>query len=87
MVIGADGLHSWVARVVRPERYYDKPQLLCGYYTYWSGLPMHGRFEGTVALRRRASSPPPQCERTPLKDLGNRDKPDIEGPCCAHLDQ
>ncbi len=45
VVIGADGLHSLVARAVRPEQYHDKPQLQSSYYTYWSGLPMHGRFE------------------------------------------
>jgi flavin-dependent dehydrogenase len=45
VVVGADGLHSLVARTVRPEQYREKPQLLCGYYAYWSGLPMDGRFE------------------------------------------
>ena len=45
VIIGADGLRSVVARAVRPEQYHEKPQLLCGYYTYWSGLPMRGRFE------------------------------------------
>jgi 2-polyprenyl-6-methoxyphenol hydroxylase-like FAD-dependent oxidoreductase len=45
VVVGADGLHSLVARTVTPESYNEKPALLCGYYTYWSGLPMHGRFE------------------------------------------
>ncbi|MGY1681067.1 NAD(P)/FAD-dependent oxidoreductase [Geodermatophilus sp. SYSU D01176] len=45
VVVGADGLHSLVARAVRPEQYRDQPPLLCGYYTYWSGLPMDGRFE------------------------------------------
>ena len=45
VVIGADGLHSVVARAVGPEQYNDKPSLLAGYYTYWSGLPMNGRFE------------------------------------------
>jgi len=45
VVVGADGLHSLVARTVRPERYHEKPRLLCGYYAYWSGLPMDGRFE------------------------------------------
>jgi len=39
VVVGADGLHSLVARAVRPEQYHEKPQLLCGYYAYWSGLP------------------------------------------------
>ncbi|MGY1684624.1 NAD(P)/FAD-dependent oxidoreductase [Geodermatophilus sp. SYSU D00867] len=45
VVVGADGLHSLVARVVRPEQYREHPPLLCGYYAYWSGLPMHGRWE------------------------------------------
>jgi flavin-dependent dehydrogenase len=45
VVVGADGLHSVVARAAAPEQYHEKPQLLCGYYAYWSGLPMDGRFE------------------------------------------
>ena len=45
VVIGADGRHSLVARAVTPEQYHEKPQLLVGYYSYWSGLPMDGRFE------------------------------------------
>lgn len=43
VVIGADGLRSFVAEAVRPEQYDEKPPLCVGYYTYWSGLPMHGR--------------------------------------------
>jgi 2-polyprenyl-6-methoxyphenol hydroxylase-like FAD-dependent oxidoreductase len=45
VVVGADGRHSIVARSVRPHQYNDKPQLQAGYYTYWSGLPVEGRFE------------------------------------------
>ena len=45
VVIGADGRHSVVARDVKPEQYNEKPPLLTGYYSYWSGVPMHGRFE------------------------------------------
>jgi flavin-dependent dehydrogenase len=52
IVIGADGLRSTVARAVRPEQYNDKPQLLAAYYTYWSGLPMNGRFETYVRPKR-----------------------------------
>jgi 2-polyprenyl-6-methoxyphenol hydroxylase-like FAD-dependent oxidoreductase len=48
VVVGADGRHSLVARAVEPEQYHEKPRLLCGYYTYWSGLPMDGRFETWV---------------------------------------
>lgn len=47
VVIGADGRNSLVARAVRPEQYNEKPQLLWGYYTYFSGVPSGG-FE-TVA--------------------------------------
>ena len=52
MVIGADGLHSAVAAAVRPPHYHDKPPLLCGYYAYWSGLPMAGRFENYIRPHR-----------------------------------
>jgi len=45
VVVGADGLHSVVARDVVPEEYNAKPPLQSAYYTYWSGLPMDGRFE------------------------------------------
>jgi 2-polyprenyl-6-methoxyphenol hydroxylase-like FAD-dependent oxidoreductase len=45
VVVGADGLHSTVASLVRPEQYNEKPKLQVSYYTYWSGLPTDGRFE------------------------------------------
>ncbi len=45
VVIGADGRHSLVARAARPDEYNQKPQLMAAYYSYWSGLPMNGRFE------------------------------------------
>jgi flavin-dependent dehydrogenase len=45
VVVGADGFRSLVASSVRVDQYHEKPRLLCGYYTYWSGLPMAGRFE------------------------------------------
>jgi 2-polyprenyl-6-methoxyphenol hydroxylase-like FAD-dependent oxidoreductase len=45
IVVGADGLHSLVARTVGPEQYHTKPALEASYYTYWSRLPMDGCFE------------------------------------------
>jgi 2-polyprenyl-6-methoxyphenol hydroxylase-like FAD-dependent oxidoreductase len=45
VVVGADGRRSLVAQVVRPESYRERPPLLAAYYTYFSGLPMDGRFE------------------------------------------
>jgi flavin-dependent dehydrogenase len=45
VVVGADGLYSRVAQAVHPAQYNEKPPLLCGYYTYWSNLPMDDRLE------------------------------------------
>jgi flavin-dependent dehydrogenase len=42
IVIGADGIHSIVARHVEPPSYNTKPTLACAYYTYWSGVPLAG---------------------------------------------
>ncbi|MGH8666832.1 MAG: NAD(P)/FAD-dependent oxidoreductase [Burkholderiales bacterium] len=52
VVVGADGRRSFVAKAVRPEHYDEKPPLLGAYYTYWSGLPMDGRFENYVRDKR-----------------------------------
>ena len=52
IVIGADGRNSIVADAVRAERYDERPALLAIYYAYWSGLPMHGRFETYIRPRR-----------------------------------
>jgi 2-polyprenyl-6-methoxyphenol hydroxylase-like FAD-dependent oxidoreductase len=38
IVIGADGLHSKVADAVKAERYYDKPTLQFGYFSFFSGV-------------------------------------------------
>ena len=40
MVIGADGLHSRVARAVQAPTSSEKPTFNCAYYTYWSGVPI-----------------------------------------------
>jgi len=45
VVVGADGWHSLVVKAVQPERYAEKPPLLAAYYSYWSDLPVDGRFE------------------------------------------
>ena len=52
VVIGADGLRSAVAEAVRADRYDEKPILLAAYYSYWSGLPMDGRFETYIRDKR-----------------------------------
>jgi 2-polyprenyl-6-methoxyphenol hydroxylase-like FAD-dependent oxidoreductase len=58
VVVGADGRHSLVAGAVQAAQYDEKPPLLCGYYSYWSGLPMEGRFETYIRpLRGFAAAP------------------------------
>jgi 2-polyprenyl-6-methoxyphenol hydroxylase-like FAD-dependent oxidoreductase len=52
IVVGADGRNSLVAETVRPEKYNERPPLLAPYYTYWSGLPMSGRFETYIRPNR-----------------------------------
>ena len=42
MVIGADGIHSLVARQVGAPTYNTKPTHICAYYSYWSGVPLDG---------------------------------------------
>ncbi|MEU8525547.1 MULTISPECIES: NAD(P)/FAD-dependent oxidoreductase [Streptomyces] len=45
ITVGADGLHSSVAKATGAAGYTEKPKINAYYYTYWSGLPLHGRFE------------------------------------------
>lgn len=40
IVVGADGLHSLVARGVAAPAYHEQPPLTCFYYSYWSGVPL-----------------------------------------------
>jgi flavin-dependent dehydrogenase len=42
IVIGADGVHSLVARQVEAPIYNARPTFQCGYYSYWSGVPLDG---------------------------------------------
>jgi 2-polyprenyl-6-methoxyphenol hydroxylase-like FAD-dependent oxidoreductase len=52
LVIGADGRNSIVAETVQAPRYDERAPLLAIYYAYWSGLPMHGRFETYIRHKR-----------------------------------
>jgi 2-polyprenyl-6-methoxyphenol hydroxylase-like FAD-dependent oxidoreductase len=58
VVVGADGRHSLVARTVRPNEYHQKPPLAGCYYTYYSGLPMDGRFEVYIRPNRGVAAVP-----------------------------
>ncbi len=91
VVIGADGRHSTVAKTVGAEQYNDKPQLLCGYYAYWSGLPMNGRWETYVRPDRGFAAWPTNDGLTllvggwPYAELA-ANKQDIEGNFLKMLD-
>ena len=84
VVVGADGRHSVVAEAVRPEQYDEKPPLLAGYYTYWSGLPMEGRFEQYIRENRGFAAVPTHDDLTlviagwPYAEFAENKK-DIEG--------
>jgi 2-polyprenyl-6-methoxyphenol hydroxylase-like FAD-dependent oxidoreductase len=84
IVIGADGRHSFVAEAVRAEQYDEKPPLLAAYYSYWSGLPMGGRFEQYARDRRGLAVAPTNDGLTmviagrPYAEFANFKK-DIEG--------
>jgi 2-polyprenyl-6-methoxyphenol hydroxylase-like FAD-dependent oxidoreductase len=58
VVVGADGRHSLVARAVRPEQYNERPALQAGYYSYWSDLPVDGRFETFILPGRGFAAAP-----------------------------
>ncbi|MGH8249683.1 MAG: NAD(P)/FAD-dependent oxidoreductase [Steroidobacteraceae bacterium] len=84
LVVGADGWRSIVAEAVQPERYDEKPPLLAGYYSYWSGLPMSGRFETYIRESRGFGVAPTHDELTmvivgwPYAEFA-ANKKDIEG--------
>jgi 2-polyprenyl-6-methoxyphenol hydroxylase-like FAD-dependent oxidoreductase len=84
VVIGADGRHSLVAQAVHPRQYHEKPPLLAGYYAYWSGLPMKGRFETYVRPSRGMAAWPTNDDLTvviagwPYAEF-DANKKDIEG--------
>ena len=42
IVIGADGMHSLVAKAVQAPEYNTRPSLSFGYYNYWSNVPLTG---------------------------------------------
>ena len=58
VIVGADGRYSLMAEAVRPEQYNEKPPLLAAYYTYWSDLPMEGRFETYIRPHRGFAAAP-----------------------------
>jgi 2-polyprenyl-6-methoxyphenol hydroxylase-like FAD-dependent oxidoreductase len=92
VVVGADGLRSLVARTVQAEPYNEKPPLLAAYYTYFSGLPMDGRFIDWTLPSRGMAAWPTNDDLTlviagwPFAEFDARRK-DVEGSYLAVVDQ
>jgi flavin-dependent dehydrogenase len=91
VVIGADGRYSFVADAVGAEEYNQKSQLLVGYYSYWSGLPLDGRFGNWIRAHRGFAAWPTNDDLTlviagwPYRELeANRN--DVEGSFLATID-
>ena len=84
VVVGADGLRSTVAEAVEPEQYNDKTPLLAAYYSYWSDLPLDGRFQAWNLPHRGMAAWPTNDDCTlliagwPFAEFEQR-KSDIEG--------
>jgi 2-polyprenyl-6-methoxyphenol hydroxylase-like FAD-dependent oxidoreductase len=91
VVVGADGRHSMLARSVKPEMYNEKPQLEASYYSYWSGVPMNGKFEAFDRGKRAFAAWPTNDDLTlivggwPYVEFEENRK-DIEGNFMAMLD-
>ncbi|MGA4861581.1 NAD(P)/FAD-dependent oxidoreductase [Streptomyces lavendulocolor] len=90
IVVGADGLHSSVARAVGAVGYAEKPRINAYYYAYWAGLPMRGVFEAYDREDRALAAWPTNDDLTlvicgwPMRDfMANRD--DVEGNYHATL--
>ncbi|MFC5804783.1 NAD(P)/FAD-dependent oxidoreductase [Streptomyces formicae] len=90
IVVGADGLHSSVARATGAVGYAEKPKINAYYYTYWAGLPMHGMFEAYDRGDCAVAAWPTNKDLTivicgwSMRDFEAR-RGDIEGNCHATL--
>ncbi|GAB1640531.1 NAD(P)/FAD-dependent oxidoreductase [Krasilnikovia sp. MM14-A1259] len=58
VVVGADGVHSLVAQRVAAPATHERAPMTVGYYSYWSGLEMHGRFEAYARPGRGFAAAP-----------------------------
>ena len=91
IVVGADGRNSMIAGVVKPEQYNEKPPLLSAYYSYWSGIPMNGRFETYIRPHRGFAAVPTHDDLTlvitgwPYSEF-EENKKDVEGNYLKVLD-
>ncbi|MEU0402818.1 NAD(P)/FAD-dependent oxidoreductase [Streptomyces sp. NPDC006197] len=90
IVVGADGLHSSVAKATGATAYAEKPKINAYYYTYWAGLPMNGTFEAFDREGRAFAAWPTNDDLTmvicawPMRDF-EANRGDVEGSYHAAL--
>ncbi|MFF5933638.1 NAD(P)/FAD-dependent oxidoreductase [Streptomyces sp. NPDC012508] len=90
IVVGADGLHSTVAKATAASGYAEKAKINAYYYTYWAGLPMFGQFEAFDREDRAFAAWPTNDDLTmvicawPMRDF-EANRGDIEGNYHATL--
>src|SRR5258706_388720 len=76
---------------VAAEHYHERPPILCGYYSYWSGLPVDGRFEVYARPGRGWAVAPTHDDQTlvvvgwPVAEL-EANRHDVEGQYLAMFD-
>ncbi len=91
VVVGADGRFSLLAKSVGAEEYHERGPILCGYYSYWSGLPAEATFAVTARPERGWAVAPTHDDLTlvvagwPYRDR-NRFKDDVEGTYLGMFD-
>ena len=91
VVVGADGRFSLLAKAVGPEQYHERSPILCGYYSYWSGLPAEGSFAVTARPERGWAVAPTHDDLTlvvagwPYRDRDTY-KHDVEGTYLGMFD-
>jgi 2-polyprenyl-6-methoxyphenol hydroxylase-like FAD-dependent oxidoreductase len=91
IVIGADGLHSFVARAVQAEAYNTLPATSCTYYSYWTGVPLPDGVELYNPPNLAMAAGPTNDDATliiiywPIDDF-HQIRADIEGSFFAALD-
>jgi 2-polyprenyl-6-methoxyphenol hydroxylase-like FAD-dependent oxidoreductase len=91
VVVGADGRHSLLAEAVAAEPYHSRPPLLAAYYSYYSCLPMDGRFETFARPKRGGAAAPTHDELTVViagwpYDEFEANKKDVEANFLATLE-
>lgn len=91
LVVGADGMRSLVARSVGAPMYATAPAGTCGYYTYWSGVPIDSLEFYTRPNRTIVAFPTNDQQAAIFVEWTNREfhtfKADLEANFVATLDE